>query len=108
MENDAQTRRRAAAARDEAMRRVRRVTAAVLAGSAALTGVFAGIAASSTGSNKPAATGTVRGNAVTAPQPALVQNGSDATSPPAATTTTTATPPAASESSPPVVVSGGS
>lgn len=96
--------------RDLAVRRVRRATAAVVAGSAALTGVFFGVAkasthssAKSTGSTTTTKTTTTSGT-VTAPTPSLVQNGSSQSSTPTQQTTTT---PSIAQSAP-VVVSGGS
>jgi hypothetical protein len=97
--------------RDRADRRVRRFTAAAIAGATALTGIFAGIAAGSTHTAKKSTQRVARTTAattetVTAPTPTLVPNGSSAQTP-AATTTTAVQAPAPAYSAP-VVVSGGS
>ena len=91
--------------RDAAVSRVRRATAAVLAGSAALTGAFFGLAAGSTHSTAkgPTTAKTKSTGTVTAPTPTLTQNGSDNSSPPVQQTPT----PSVAQSAP-VVVSGGS
>lgn len=100
MEIDPKTRR------DQAISRVRRGTAAVVAGSAALTGVFFGVAKASTHSSAASTSSKANtakrstGGTVTAPTPSLVQNGSTAA--PQANTA-----PSVAQSTP-VVVSGGS
>jgi hypothetical protein len=100
--------------RDHADRRVRRLTAASIAGAAALTGLFAGIAAASTHfTAKKVVQRTVRTKSVTttgtvtAPPPTLVPNGSSA-QPSAPSSSSGQAPSAAPYSTPPVVVSGGS
>jgi|SRR5579862_3919933 len=99
----------ATAARDDATRRVRRLTFGLVAGATALTGIFAGIAAASTHTAKRVVhsvtvKSTSTSNTVTAPDPTLVPNGSSASTAPQAQSSA---PPQAS-TSPPVVVSGGS
>jgi hypothetical protein len=115
--DDSHNPRRAAVLRDHAALRVRRITALSLAGATALTGVFAAMAAASTHTAKrvvkatapkahPAATKPTPGP-VTAPVPALVENGSSAAAPPSSSSSSGA-PVVTQSSAPPVVVSGGS
>jgi len=95
---------RAALGRDAALRRLRRLTGALIAGAMALSGVFAGVAASSTHTQK---------KAVRRPQP---ETRSVATTPPlppepSAPASAAPAPPAeapAPTPEPPVAVSGGS
>jgi hypothetical protein len=105
----------ATAVRDQAARRVRRLTATAIAGATALTAAFAGLAAGSTHSNKttkqPAATPTAPARkTVTAPVPTLTPSGSSATPQTQAPQqqTQTQTPVVTPSAQPPVAVTGGS
>ena len=110
METDPAAVRRAIAARDGASTRVRLLTAGALAGAAALTGVFAALAAGSTHARKIVThvarvnSAPVHAGRVVAPDPPLVAADQSPVAP---------APPAQAPSSvpntgPAVVVSGGS
>lgn len=95
------------AIRDRASRRVRRLSAAAIAGATALTGAFAGLAAGSTHTAKTVAKKTAHTQrSVTAPEPTLIPNGSTAT--PTPSTPVTPAPTVTQSSQPPVAVTGGS
>ena len=94
-------------ARDRALRRLRRLTLTLSAAAAALTGVFAGLGATSApghaaGASTRAATLPVRHVEAAAPTPALPAESAPSTAAPAPA------PAPAPASAPPVVVSGGS
>lgn len=107
---------RAAAVRDDAARRVRRITAMSIAGAAALTGIFAAMAAGSTHFAKRTVVHTTKAKAktatttqtVTAPAPTLVPNGSSSPAPSNSSSSSSSAPVVTQSSAPPVVVSGGS
>lgn len=105
---EAHSARSAVAAREAAFRRVRRLTGAVVAGAAVLTGLFASLAAGSTPPRKAVAPAPSRSlsvrRAVTAPAPPLISSQSAA----AAAATPVQAPSSAPASAAPVVVSGGS
>ena len=112
MAQDPQAIRRAAAARDLASVRVRRLTGLAVAGAAALTGIFAALAAGSTPPKKaPVLSQPARGAAkepagpVQAPAPPLVSARGESPASPAPPTQAPAPAPATAA---PVVVSGGS
>lgn len=112
MENPSPDRRRAALARDLALRRVRRVTKLAIALMVALGTAFAALAAGSTHTKKIVLRATTRrapAILAEAPAPPLVSAQSNAASAPAKTATP-APPAAAPTAAPqaPVVVSGGS
>jgi hypothetical protein len=112
METPPSERRRAALARDLALRRVRRVTKVSIALMVALGSVFAALAAGSTHTKKTVLRATskrVPPIIAEAPAPPLVPVQSTAAAPPAQVTTP-APPVAAPTPTPqaPVVVSGGS
>lgn len=97
-----------AAIRDQASRRVRRITAYAIAGATALTAAFAGVAAGSThgkSSTGAATTTATRNKTVTAPTPSLTPSGSTVTPSPAQTQPQPQVTPSAQ---PPVAVTGGS
>jgi hypothetical protein len=98
---DTHSTQRAALARDAALRRLRRLTGALIAGAVALSGVFAGVAASSTHTQKKAVPPPQREtrNVVTTP-PLPPEPSAPASAAPAQAPAPT--------SEPPVVVSGGS
>jgi hypothetical protein len=100
----------AAALRDFASRRVRRLTAVAIAGAAALTGAFTSLAAGSTHTKstpakQPAAAPTP--TTVTAPEPSLTPSGSAATPPSQGQSQPAPVTPAPTPQ-PPVAVTGGS
>jgi hypothetical protein len=107
--------RRVADVRDQASRRVRRLTVGLVAGATALTAVFAGIAAASSHTTKRIVQTTSQRTrhaaaptrTVTAPTPSLVPSGNGSSTPsqaPAQQQAPAVTPSAA----PPVAVTGGS
>jgi len=102
---------RAVLARDAALRRLRRLTGGMIAGAVALTGIFAGVAASSTHPRKLVRAGArprVRRAVSTPPLPPVPAAPASASAPPPAATPA---PPAQAPTpvqAPPVVVSGGS
>ena len=104
---EAHSARSAVAAREAASRRVRRLTGAVVAGAAVLTGLFAALAAGSTPARKAVVPASPRvlsvRRAVTAPAPPLISSQSAA-----AAATPVQSPSSAPASAAPVVVSGGS
>jgi len=107
--------REAAAARDLASSRVRRLTGVAVAAAATLTGIFAALAAGSTPAKKPgvvprAPRSTVAKGPVAAPVPSLVSAQAGTGAPPAAAASTPSVqaPSAAPAAAAPVVVSGGS
>jgi hypothetical protein len=96
----------AAAIRDRASGRVRRLTVAAVAGATALSAAFAGLAAGSTHPTKAVRTKTAparKARTVTAPEPSLTPSGSTATPAPAQ-----AAPQVTPTAQPPVAVTGGS
>jgi hypothetical protein len=103
--------RRAVLERDAALRRLRRLTGGLIAGAVALTGVFTGVAASSTHPRKLVRAGAhprVRRAVSTPPLPPLPAAPESASAPPPAPVPA---PPAQAPTpaqAPPVVVSGGS
>jgi len=105
---DVHTTQRATLARDAALRRLRRLTGVLIAGAVALSGVFAGIAASSTHTRKVVRRPQREARSVTTPalppEPSAPASAAPAQSPAPA-------PPAqapAPTQEPPVVASGGS
>lgn len=110
MLNDQATVRRAVSERAAASIRVRRATGVILAGAAALTGVFTALAAGSTHARKVVSRVHHQrvvahpNRPVTAPDPPLVRLHGISSAPPS----TSVAPPVATPSTPPVAVSGGS
>jgi predicted lipid-binding transport protein (Tim44 family) len=108
--HDAHTTQRATQARDVALRRLRRFTGGLIAGAVALTGAFAGVAASST--HKRQVLVRTRREArrattvTTPPLPPVPAAPEQAAAPPPAPAPPAAAP--VSTPAPPVVVSGGS
>ena len=94
----------AAGLRDQASRRIRRLTACAVAGATALTAGFAGLAAGSTHTGKTVAKKPTA-TTVTAPIPSLTPSGSTATPQPQAPQPAPVVTPSAQ---PPVAVTGGS
>jgi hypothetical protein len=107
---DRHSTQRAALARDAALRRLRRLTGTLIAGAVALSGVFAGVAASSTHTQKRAVRRPLReARSVTTTPPLPPEPSAPASAAPAQSVAPT--PPAqapAPTPEPPVVVSGGS
>lgn len=107
--NDRHSTQRAALARDAALRRLRRLTGALIAGAVALSGVFAGVAASSTHPRKVVRRPRREARAVTTTPPLPPEPSAPASAAPAQSAAPA--PPAQAPvptPEPPVVVSGGS
>jgi hypothetical protein len=101
--DDVQTIKRATLARDAALRRLRRLTGVLIGGAVALSGLFAGVAASSTHTPKAVPPPRPETRSVTRTPPLPPE--------PSAPASATPTPPPqapAATQQPPVVSSGGS